>query len=489
MAETDPNDDAGPPFHELRGDYVENAGQVINLREYLDYFEPLGSALSRLPDGTGGPFVHRFTDSGGRTVGSLGWVVSAASKRFGGWKLWGMWSNRPMPPVAFPLFWSVLADADRVSDWVARANESSRRLLRTERWPELLEEVKTTRLREEPFRMYLKAELSRAYAVPLPHRHPIEIELTPRMLDLLPWLYLLGPVDPAAAQLQPSRFNGVGYQYILSDRVPEGADAEITDEIDAIVDSAATGVVAGWRKANDLRARRNRPRLVAAAAPRPTRRPVPVEKIDETPEERNDMRTGPTQPSARTGKPAKGKGLAWRSIRNETASVVAAVGMPLYRIAVLALLAWIAFNVDLIRKAAVAQPEAPAAQAATAPQDTQTVAPVYEPDVSTARVRRVAAALAARPPRGIRASSAVMDDIARGGTDAADKLARVAVEVFLRRNGCFERAEQADGRFSAAEQRAIRNCAVLQDERLMKDGTQPDAPRAIQWLEKTVSAN
>ena len=42
-----------PLFHPLRGDYVEKKGQVLNLSEYLDYFEPLGSALSRQPDGAG----------------------------------------------------------------------------------------------------------------------------------------------------------------------------------------------------------------------------------------------------------------------------------------------------------------------------------------------------------------------------------------------------------------------------------------------------
>ena len=205
-------------FRELHGDYVENTGQQISLREYLDYFEPLGSALARLPDGTGGPFVHHFTDSGGRAIGALGWVVSAKSKRFGGWTLWGTWTDRAMPAVALPLFWPVLADPARVSDWVARANDDAELLLDSERWEELLGELKTVRLRDAPFREYLKAALARAYAVPLPHRHPIEIELTPRMLDLLPWLWLLGPVDPATARLQPNRFNGAGYQYILARR-------------------------------------------------------------------------------------------------------------------------------------------------------------------------------------------------------------------------------------------------------------------------------
>jgi len=97
-------DASGAPFRELRGDYVDHAGQQINLPGYLDYFEPLGSSLSRLPDGAGGPFVYRFTASGGRTIGALGWVVSAAARRYGAWKLWGMWTDRSMPAIALPLF-------------------------------------------------------------------------------------------------------------------------------------------------------------------------------------------------------------------------------------------------------------------------------------------------------------------------------------------------------------------------------------------------
>src|SRR5687768_5175315 len=164
-------------FRELRGDYVENGGQTISLREYLDYFEPLGSALSRLPDGTGGPFVHQFTGGGGRTMGSIGWVVSAASKRFGAWTLWGMWSDRAIPAVALPLFWSALSDPARTSDLVRRANEDSDRLFNRGRWAELLDEETTIRLDDDALRESLKAELARAWAVPPPHRHSIEVEL------------------------------------------------------------------------------------------------------------------------------------------------------------------------------------------------------------------------------------------------------------------------------------------------------------------------
>lgn len=462
-------EDAALPFRELHGEYVENAGQVMNLREYLDYFEPLGSALSRLPNGSGGPFLHHFTDSGGRTVSSLGWVVSAAAKRFGGWKLWGMWSDRTMPAVALPLFWSALSDPEQVSDWVGRANEDSARLLSRDRWPEVLDEVKTTRLHESAFRDLLKAELARAYAVAPPHRHPIEIELTSRTLDLLPWLYLLGPVDPTTAQLQPNRFNGPGYQYILSDQVQPHADVEVKREIEAMIDTAATDVLAGWEMANALRVRRGRPKRVESPSPRREKRPVEV----------NDMGSQP-----------KPKRVAlWRSMGNEAATLAGAVGKPLYRLAVLILLAWIAFNVHLIRKATVAQPSAsPTTTTTTTSPDEPSPAPVFEAEITPARIRRIGTALAAKPPKNIRVANAVLSDIARADTDATDKLARVAIEVFLRTNGCFARAETVDGKFSTAEGKAIRNCATLQDEKLITSGTEPDDAHAIEWLERTVGA-
>jgi hypothetical protein len=441
-------------FHELHGDYVENAGQQISLREYLDYFEPLGSALARLPDGAGGPFVHHFTDGGGRTISALGWVVSAKSKRFGGWTLWGAWTDRPMPPVALPLFWPVLADPARVSDWVRRANED---LVDEERWSDALGELKSARLRDASFREYLKAELARAYAVPLPHRHPIEIELTPRMLDLLPWLYLLGPVDPAAARLQPNRFNGPGYQYILSDDLPTLSDAEIPPAIDQLVDAAAKSVATGWKMANDLRTRRERPATKSAKAVKPLK-----------PRERSDMRSAPP-PTEKTVKPA---------LRVDATIV--------YQIIVILLLAWIGWNVHLIRKATrTAAPPAVTATTTTtaAPEEepsTQTIAPIYEPDLSTTRLRRVANALRTRAPRGIRMGTTALNDI------TADKLARVSVEIFLRRNRCFTGTDAVDGKLSATEQRAIRDCASLRDARLMKDRTEPDPGRAIDWLEETV---
>src|ERR1041385_351028 len=227
---------SGAPFRELRGDYVDHQGQQINVQGYLDYFEPLGSPLSRLADGVGGPFVYRFTPGGGRTVGALGWVVSAGARRYGAWKLWGMWTARARPAVALPLFWPDLAEPSRMTGVVDRANRDAERLFSRSRWPALLGQIDRGRLRNADFREILKAELSHAWAAPRPHRHPIEIELTPKMLDLLPWLYILGPVDPVEAQLQPSRFNGGGYQYILTDRDAPLRDAEVPSEIDDIVD-------------------------------------------------------------------------------------------------------------------------------------------------------------------------------------------------------------------------------------------------------------
>ncbi len=472
MAEIVPGEEARGLFHELRGDYVANSGQTINLREYLDYFEPLGSALSRLPDGTGGPFVHHFTDSGGRTIGSIGWVVSAASKRFGAWTLWGMWSDRVIPPVALPLFWPALADPARTADLVSRANADAERLLERRRWPDVLEEVKTFRLRDDALRQSLTAELERAWAVPPPYRHPIEIELSPKMLDLLPWLYVLGPVDPLTAQLQPSRFNGAGYQYILNDRhAPARAGAAVPVELGELLDTAASDVVAAWRMAHELRAKRGHPKRAE--------RPLPRTEPGET----NDMRSESSSTRGKTT-PRPAINALWHSI--PAATMLHAT----YRLAVLALLGWIAFNLNVIRKASVAKNNAPPAVSRTAPLDTTEppVAPAPKEEASRARIPRLAAALSTKPPRNIRISAAVLDDVAKGGPDAADKLARVAIEIFLRRNACFARTELVDGRFSTAEQRAIRGCAVLQDERLMKTGIEPDTARAIDWLERIVAA-
>jgi hypothetical protein len=450
-------------FRELHGDYVENAGQSISLREYLDYFEPLGSALARLPDGAGGPFVHHFTDSGGRTIGALGWVVSARSKRFGGWTLWGTWTDRPIPAVALPLFWPVLSDPNRVSEWIGRANDNAHLLVDSDRWSEVLGSMKAPRLRDDAFRELLKAELARAYAAPLPHRHPLEIEVAPQTLELLPWIYLLGPVNPNTARLQPNRFTGPGYQYILTDTVPVGDDVEIPREVESIVDTASKNVAAAFRLADEFRARRERPPKAAKAAKQPR--------------ERSDMRSpAPSNPAppAKSAPPPPNAALLADAV---------------WKVLVLVLLAWIGWNVQQLRKPQPAAEAAPQVVTATEPEPARTasVAPVYEPEPSdTTRIRRIANALEANPPRNARVNAAVLNEIQQGGTGAADKLARVAVEVFIRRNRCHTGNDAPDARFSSAEQRSMRNCTSLTTAKLMKDRTEPNAERAIAWLEETV---
>lgn len=452
-------------FRELHGDYVENAGQEINLREYLDYFEPLGSALARLPDGAGGPFVHHF-DSSGRTIGALGWVVSAKSKRFGGWKLWGAWTDRAMPAVALPLFWPVLADPNRVSEWVGRANDNAHLLVDSDRWSEVLGTMKAPRLREEAFRELLKAELARAYGAPLPHRHPLEIEVAPQTLELLPWIYLLGPVNPSVARLQPNRFNGPGYQYILVDDVPAGDDVEIPAEVESIVDTAAKNVAGAFRLADEFRARRERPPK-AAKAPKPRERE----------RERSDMRSTSTTTPTPTVKPARAR---------DTMQLADAI----WKLLVLVLLAWIGWNVHQLRKESTPSAAASPAVVTTTesePEPTTSVAPVYDPEPSDAtRIRRIANALEANPPRNARVNATVLNEIQQGGTGAADKLARVSVEIFIRRNRCHTANDAPDARFSTVEQRSIRNCTSLTTAKLMKDRTTPDLERAIAWLETTV---
>ncbi|PYQ29769.1 MAG: hypothetical protein DMF56_08550 [Acidobacteria bacterium] len=444
-------------FRELRGDYVANSGQSISLREYLDYFEPLGSALSRLPDGTGGPFVHQFTVGGGRTIGAIGWVVSAASKRFGAWTLWGLWTDRAIPPVALPLFWPTLSDPAKTTELVERANDQAERLFDRKRWPKLLEQIQTHRLRDDTLRGALTNELARAWSVPPPHRRAIEVELTPQLLDLLPWLYILGPVDPATAHLQPGRFNGAGYQWILNDRYDPPRSAANAFDVSDLVENASSDVVTAWRMAHELRTQRGRP------APKPRAKSKPVE----------------TKPMRETTTPAPESAPAptWKEMIE-----------PAFQIVVLVLLLWIAYNVYVIRKTVTAQPDTTATTTTTsAPIEETTTEPPRAPAPVESRVSRIATTLSTRPPRNIRIDNTVLDEIAKGATGAESKLARVGIEIFLRRNACYTRTEIVDGKFSTAEQRAIRSCAVLQDEKLVKTGIDPDNERTLAWLERILA--
>jgi hypothetical protein len=433
-------------FRELRGDYVENTGQVVTPREYLDYLEPLGSALSRRPEGEGGPFVYQFKGSGGRVVGAMGWVVSAAAKRYGGWKLWGVWTDGPIPALTLPLCWPELSDAQQLPALVRHANDDAEALQRRDSWPELLDRMPAPHLQDDDFRTALKIELTRLYRIPYPDTRPMEVEIDPAMLDLLPWIYLLGPVEPGTAQLQPSRFNGAGYQYILTNTSP--AEGRVLEAIETLVETAATDLVDGFAKARDLRERR--------AHPRPS-------KPKTRPSENLDMRTTPNPPPRRSKtaeEPARPATIetALRAVRD---------------VILIALLAWIGFEVHQLRKAMT---PTPAIVTATEAQPT-----VSEPEPEPAappltREQRIAEALLARPPQGIRVEAAATKD-----------LPRAAVEIFLRRNGCFARSEPVDGRFSTAEQKAIRTCTALTTQRLMRSGVEPHPERALDWLEKTLA--
>jgi hypothetical protein len=442
-----------PLFRELRGEYVDDAGQVVTLREYLDFFEPLGTALSRLPDGAGGPFLHQFSAGGGRVIGAMGWVVNASARRYGAWKLWGLWADQPIPPLTLPLFWPELSDSTRLPDLIERANRNAGRLTRRD----VFDDIKTTRLHDDRFRTLLKTHLTRAYRTRDARDRPIEVEISEGTLDLLPWLHLLGPVDPEIAQLQPNRFNGAGYQYILTNAASEPG-GDIAPEIDAMVDTAAGDVLEGWRTAVALRERRSRPRAVVEPPVR--HRPSP---------EISEMRKTPV-PSTKPAAPPLD--LIWRVARD---------------VVIIALLAWIGLNLHAIRKrmnAPAPVPTSAAVETATAPAADSRP----EPPPPT-RAQRIADALSASPPRGMQVAPAVLESIRGDGAESTAALERVAIEIFLRRNACFSRAEIVDGKFSTAEQRAIRNCQILTRERLMTSDTRPHPERAVAWLERLMVTN
>lgn len=431
-----------PMFHELRGEYVEKRGQVLNLTEYLDYFEPLGSALSRQPDGAGGPFVHQFQPGGGGTISSIGWVVSSAAVRYGGWRLWGMWSERPIPPVALPLFWPSLARPEQLERMIDDANER----LRSRRWLDLLDRIDVRRLHDAAFRRELTVQLSRAYAL---KGGAIEVEVAPETLDVLPWLYLLGPVDPAMAQLQPGRFHGAGYQYILGSAAG-ASDGEIDPDVEAIVDQTADDAVKGWEAAAEYRSARQAPATKPArraTSPRP--QPQPPRRMESVEMKKN------TKPLVERWLP---------------------VGL---QVLVLLLLGWLIFDVHRLRM----EMKAPAPEPEPAPV-VETSAPVA-PTRPPTRMQRLHAALSARPPAGIRIDPRALDAIRTEDAAARGAAARLAVEILLRQSDCVERSSLADGKLSAVESHAAVRCQPVQAQRLYR-GQELDAERALAWLERTV---
>lgn len=442
------------PFRELRGDYVEHQGQRLDPGEYLDFFEPLGSSLSRSRDGVGGPFVYRFTASGGRVISALGWVVSAASRRYGAWSLWGMWTDRRLPELALPLFWPQLADASQTAEMVSRANRVAERLFNRKQWSGLGAEIGRMRIHDDDFREVLAAELSRLYAGAPPSRQPLEIELSPSMLDLLPWIYLLGPVDPFEAQLQPSRFNGDGYQYILNDADMPRREVEIRDDVEELVEAATDSVIKGLKKANELRGARKGRAVSDARVPVAWARP------------QEDAMTPRKVPVAKKALPSD----RWISLVT-----------PLYQLAVVALLVWIALEVRDLRKTIQAPPATVAlttAMTTTGTPATTSASPAEEVETDEARVQRLSKMLVENPPRPIHVSRTAIVD--------RKSLANAAVEVFLRRNGCFNTAETVDGKLSAAEQRAMRGCPALRSEQLVNSHGDVDQARAIAWLDSVL---
>ena len=136
---------------------------------------------------------------------------------------------------------------------------------------------------------------------------------------------------------------------------------------------------------------------------------------------------------------------------------------------IIALLAWIGWNVHQLRKNMTPAVVPPPVATVTSEPEPEPAAPVQT------REQRIAEALTARPPQGIRVNATAKND-----------LPRAAVEIFLRRNNCFARTEPVDGKFSTAEQRAIRNCTSLTTQRLMRNTTEPHAERTLDWLERTL---
>lgn len=171
--------------------YRDGLGQT--LARGLPELSPLTGELEGYASGldatgryaAGGPLVLRL-ETGRRVVSWLRALPAQTVGRPGAWEAWGVAGNVEDDPLYWPWYWTELWDGPpSVTRLAERLNEGGR----------------STGLPEPP--LALPAVL---LAFQQQKEPPFVVMMRePTDLDLLPWVWLLGPLDPRAATLGPPR--------------------------------------------------------------------------------------------------------------------------------------------------------------------------------------------------------------------------------------------------------------------------------------------
>lgn len=476
-----------PLFRELTGTYSD--GQRVTPVEYSDHFEAIGTSFARHPDGAGGPFVYNFRRSDGQQVGSIGWALSVASRRLGGWQLWGMvCEGQAFPALALPLLWKQLRSRDDLARLKERVEDIGDVLGNPDELLRLLQQLQRDPMKDD-LRQGLRALLHTAYAKYSPGAGSISIDVTPETLDTLPWLSLLGPVSPRAAQLQPRPFHdGIGYSYVLKLKETKldspRVNSIVHEKIDAALRLLPSDLAGAWAIAEETRGITQRSGVPEVLVP------VPVQPSRERTFPRAEpppQRTVSAPVSSDATLLSEQQGALLRDLSRKVELAYRWV-IPVALFVLLAfsgLNVWFTWTVKQELEQLSRRVVEPVSVTDTSPPVQDTTAEVVPPaETTTAAPLPLHARLAARPPAGIVLDAAFKTRLTQSAPTRL-QFAAAAVEIFMRLEGCQELARPVNGQIND-ERAAIAACPKLQTAGILTEQRDMIVAEAMQWLEGQV---
>lgn len=181
------------PFHVT---YERDLGQIA-LRGGVDHdavleLEGFGSGLDTSgPWAGGGPFVWIRTATNHRLVGWVRALPREEVGRSGAWEAWGVQTTIETDCSAFAWCWQMLGEGPKSLEAFSAALASSKRR-------RITDDIPISKLVAILSNFYSRGRRGDLMTIPIEE---------PEDLPLLPWIWLLGPVQPQNATLSPPRKN------------------------------------------------------------------------------------------------------------------------------------------------------------------------------------------------------------------------------------------------------------------------------------------
>lgn len=456
-------------FNPLRATYA--GGQIVEPKDFYDAVNGIGTPLSSIPRGEG-PFLRNVP----RKKGALGWARGTPSARVASWSAVGVWCDGSIPFLAFPWLWNQLRSATDPSEIVETANQFAADLESP----------------EDPSRVFSRLpKVDRPTLARLLHdlfvqkeqvgTTTIKVDLSVDDLDLIPWIFLLGPLDPFDVQVLPFKWERDQYWYTLGDKISlPYADVQpmlrknLDKSIETLLEEVEESPTNAWQRAIELRKNPLRvtaiPTVEAPAYPN-AQRPQSLESL---PLDRDPLAARTIVPQNETGLPPP-----WPIER-----------ILLVAIAISSLITvWMQYNARNALDQLVSRTSTDTnASAKTDTSTTDTITPATDP---TLHPRAPLPNLAHTAAMGLLYESPV--PIAKDARSAFDQaiavrnakdmtlISNAAVEVALREKQCVENTP-IDGMLDENERKEAAQCVAMKSERFFRGDGTADVRGRLQWL-------